>query len=139
MKKIIGALFVMIMGFSLLIGCSNKLNDYTSISYYEFNAKKDNKESFALVIGSSTCSACAKYKITMTEFIEKYQIEVFYIDISKLSDEDYASLKTEISFEGTPTTVFYESGKLTSYYNRLTGAEGLDTVINIFRDNGYLK
>lgn len=139
MKKVICGLFIMVLSLVLLSGCGNRFNNYTSISFYEFNAKKENKESFPLVIGSSTCSACAKYKITMDEFIQKYQTEVFYIDISKLSDDEYSSLKTEISFDGTPTTVFYEEGKLTSYYNRLSGAEDIDTVINIFKDNGYLR
>ena len=139
MKRITSGLFILVFSIVFLSGCGYKLNDYTNISYNEFNIKKENKDSFPLVIGSSTCSACASYKVKMTQFIEENQIEVFYIDISKLEESEYNNLKTEISFTGTPTTVFYKEGKLTSYYNRLAGDEDMNIIKAIFKDNGYLK
>ena len=138
MKKIL-FLVLMIVGLIFTSGCGNHLTEYTHISYDELSAKKEVGDSFPLVVGSSTCSACARYKVTMKQFIEKYQINVFYIDLSELSEDEYNKLKSEINFTGTPTTVFYEDGKLTSYYNRLSGAEDLNVVINIFKNNGYIK
>lgn len=124
--------------FLFTTGCNNRLNGYTKISYDEFNKKKENGDTFPLVIGSSSCSACATYEVVMNGFIEDNQVEVFYIDLSTVSEEEYNYLKSEISFTGTPTTVFYQDGKLTSFYNRLDGAEDIAGVKKYFKENNYI-
>lgn len=137
MKKTI----VLVVAILLLMstGCvNNKLNGYTKISYTEFNEKKANGETFPLVIGSSTCSACATYEIIMKQYIESNQVEIFYIDLSDVSEDEYDKLRTEISFTGTPTTVFYKDGVLTSFYNRLDGAEDIDNVQKYLEKNNYI-
>ena len=53
--------------------------------------------------------------------------------------EDYSKLKAEITFDGTPTTVFYEDGKLTSFYDRMTSAVSIDEVISKFKEKNYIK
>lgn len=138
MKKII-ILTIVCALFFLTTGCvNNKLNGYTKISYTEFNEKKENGDTFPLVIGSSTCSACATYEVIMKQFIEGNQVEIFYIDLSDVSEDEYNNLKTEISFTGTPTTVFYQDGKLTSYYNRIDGAEDIDNIQKYLEKNNYI-
>ena len=139
MKKIIIVLMAMISSVILFSGCNKKLAGYTEISYNEFNKLKEENKTFPLVIGSATCSACMSYKPVMEQFISDYQVEVFYIDISKLSDEDYSKLKTEISFTGTPTTVFYENGSLTSFYDRIDEAVSINEVIVKFKEKNYIK
>lgn len=139
MKKIIIVLMAMISSIILFSGCNKKLIGYTEISYGEFNKLKEENKTFPLVIGSATCSACSMYKPVMEQFISDYQLEVFYIDLSKLSDEDYGKLKAEITFDGTPTTVFYEDGKLTSFYDRITSAVSIDEVISKFKEKNYIK
>lgn len=139
MKKIIIVLMAMISSIILFSGCNKKLTGYTEISYSEFNKLKEENKTFPLVIGSATCSACLMYKPVMEQFISDYQVEVFYIDLSKLSDEDYGKLKAEITFDGTPTTVFYEDGKLTSFYDRITSAVSIDEVISKFKEKNYIK
>ncbi len=139
MKKIIIVLMAMISSIILFSGCNKKLIGYTEISYSEFNKLKEENKTFPLVIGSATCSACSMYKPVMEQFISDYQVEVFYIDLSKLSDEDYGKLKAEITFDGTPTTVFYEDGKLTSFYDRITSAVSIDEVISKFKEKNYIK
>lgn len=136
MKKYI--LFICIVVLIFTTACSNKLKTYSEINYIEYLEKIENGETFPLVIGSASCSACAMFKGTMESFIKKYQVEVFYIDISKLSEEEYNSLKTDTSFDSTPTTVFFESGKLTSFYNRMDGAESLSKVKDYFKNNNYI-
>lgn len=139
MKKVIIILMSVCTLLLLTTGCSNnELNSYTEISYADFNEKKENRDNFPLVIGSSTCSACATYKVVMEQFIEDNQVEIFYIDLSSVSEEEYNKLKTEISFTGTPTTVFYKDGNLTSFYNRLDGAEDIDGVKKYLEKNNYI-
>ena len=119
-----------------LTGCGKKT--YTSLNYVEYLEKLDNKETFPLVIGSDTCSACKLFKGTMESFITEYQVEVYYIDISKLSEDEYNALKSQTSFDGTPTTVFIKDGALTSYYNRIDGAESYSKVVETYKNNNYI-
>ena len=42
----------------------------------------------------------------MEKFISDYKVDVRYIDISKLSEEDYNLLKSKVNFDSTPTTIF---------------------------------
>lgn len=137
MKKVLICLVTILVLF--ISGCSKKLEGYTEISYDELMKKQENGETFPLVIGSEECSACANYEITMNSFISKHQIEVFLIDLIKLEDSEYDKLKSEISFTGTPTTVFYKDGKLTSFFNRIDGSASKSTVESYFKNNNYIK
>lgn len=123
----------------MICGCSVKKDTYTILSYEQLTKKIENKETFPLVIGSSECSACANYEITMQSFIREHNVEVFEIDLSEISDEQYDKLKLEISFTGTPTTVFYKDGELTSFYNRINGSVSKGVVEDYFKSNGYIK
>lgn len=138
MKKIVLLLGCLLLCF--VSGCSNqKIQGYNELTFEEFNQKKENGDTFPLVIGSETCSACATYKVVMKQFIEDYQVEVFYIDLSSLDDNQYNELITEISFSGTPTTVFYENGNLTSFFNRIDKAVSIDKVVEKFKENNYIR
>ena len=139
MKKVKLILMLICSLLLLTVGCkNNKLTDYTKISYNEFNEKKENGENFPLVVGSSTCSACSTYEVVMKKFIKDNQAEVFYIDLSDVSEEEYNKLKLEISFTGTPTTVFYKEGKPTSFYNRLDGAVDINQITSFMKENDYI-
>ena len=133
--------FLIAIGICFLLvttACGGKLTTYTEISYAEYLEKLDNGDTFPLVIGSNNCTACAIFKGTMDTFISDYQVEVFYIDIAEINEEEYNSLKTQISFDGTPTTVFIESGELTSFYNRIDGTASYTKIKEIFTSNHYI-
>lgn len=134
MKKIL-ALFVIAI---MLAGCLvNKT--YHEISYEELNNMIENKESFILFIGSSACSACARYEVTLNDVIEEYGTDVKYIDLSKLSDTNESALISQFPISGTPTTVFIEKGEENSTYNRIEGAAKKSKIIEKFKENGYIK
>ena len=137
MKKV---LIVLIGIFCLFCtGCgNNKLSGYSEISFDDYKRLVENKESFPLVIGSSTCSACSLFKPTMESFIKKYQVDVKYIDLSKLSDDERNSLNSLINFESTPTTVFFKDGEQTSVYYRIVGSESFSNVVNMYKKMGYI-
>lgn len=137
MKKML--CLIMIVFVLTLSGCGKqKLTTYHEIDYAEYTSLMENKETFPLVIGSSTCSACALFKGTMESFISKHQIDVRYIDISKLSEDEYKLLMSEINFKSTPTTIFVEEGKHTSIYQRIVGAESMSNVVNAYTKMGYI-
>ena len=137
MKKIFYLLFLsMILVFT---GCSKgNLSGYHEISYKEYAKMIENKESFPLVIGSSTCSACSVFKPTMESFIKKYQVDVRYIDLSKLSEEEKNKLGSDLNFQSTPTTIFFEDGKQTSVYYRIVGSETMTSVVESYKRMGYI-
>ena len=132
--------FLVILFFSLIFitGCGNKRTTYNEISYSDYKMMVENKESFPLVIGSSTCSACSMFKPTMEVFISKYNIDVKYIDISKLSDEEYKEFSVLVGFKSTPTTVFYKDGEQSSSYFRIVGSAGLSSVVDAYKRMGYI-
>ena len=100
---------------------------------------KNNKETFPLVIGSATCTACESYQVTMEAFIQKYNVKVYFIDLNELSDEDKANLRLDTNYESTPTTLFYKDGVITQSYNRLVGAGTITDVKKLFKQNEYIK
>ena len=133
MKKI----FILFVTIIMLTGC--KAKSYQEISYKELNDMLEDKESFILFIGSSTCSACARYEVTLNDVIEEYGTDVKYIDLSKLSDKDESALVSEFPIDGTPTTIFIEKGEEDNTYNRIEGAARRSKIIEKFEENGYIK
>ena len=121
----------------MLTGCSK--TTYDEISYSELNEKLENKEDFILFIGSSTCSACAAYEITLNDIIEEYNVDVKYIDLSKLSDGDESALVSEFPITGTPATIFITDGDEKDTHNRIDGNEKKSKIIEKFKENGYIK
>ncbi|MBQ9181728.1 MAG: thioredoxin family protein [Bacilli bacterium] len=128
--------------FSLLIllaGCS-KLTTYKEINYKKLTSKLDNSESFILFIGSSTCSHCDNFKKTINSVIKDYQVEVYYIDISKLSDNEKNLISSKIQFKYTPTTIFIEKGVASSdVTKRIVGEASYDKVVKKLKANGYIE
>ncbi|MBP3920534.1 MAG: thioredoxin fold domain-containing protein [Bacilli bacterium] len=137
MKKIIFMLLITLT--IILTGCGKKITTYDEIDYEKYKKMMENKETFSLVVGSSTCSHCSMFKGTMEKFISNYQINVKYIDISKLSEEDYKLFMSEIGVKSTPTTVFVKDGKQTSVYNRIVGAESYSNVVKAYTKMEYIK
>lgn len=121
----------------MISGCSSKT--YQEISYADLNDKLDNKENFILFIGSSTCSACASYEVTLNDVIKEYGTDVYYVDLSKLSDKEESSLTSKFPITGTPTTVFITGGEEDDTHNRIVGSVKKSKIIEKFKDNNYIK
>ena len=121
----------------MLTGCGK--TTYDEVSYSDLNNMIDNKEDFILFIGSSTCSACTAYKVTLNDIIKEYNVDVKYIDLSKLSKEEQSELTSEFPISGTPTTVFITDGKEEDTHNRIDGNARNSKIVEKFKENGYIK
>lgn len=121
----------------MLCGCSK--TTYDEISYSELNKMIDEKKDFILFIGSSSCSACAAYEITLNDIIEEYNVDVKYIDLSKLSKEDESALVSEFPISGTPATIFITNGDEEDTHNRIDGNQKKSKIIEKLEENGYIK
>ncbi len=131
MKKILIFLITI-----LLVGCGNP--KYTEINYEQLKEKLDNKETFVLLLGSDTCSACANYETTMTKVMKDTKIEIFYVNLHLLSEEDYNKVYSKFVVNSTPTTIFIKDGEETTTYNRIVGSADYKTVIEKLKTLGYI-
>lgn len=136
MKKIVIGL-TLLMCIIGLTGC-NKNSTYTQINYNELQSKLENKESFVFVIGQSGCSACAMYKETMEEVIKDKKVEIFYLGLDTLNDEEYSKIYSKYVITGTPTTLFIKDGVETSTYDRLKGSADYSTVVENLKKHGFI-
>lgn len=137
LKKI---MLLMICAICCLTACSSKkITTYEEINYEEFKQKIENKESFALFVGSHDCTHCDDYKVTLNRLVSEYQIVVYYIDIANMKTDEYSEFKTKINFSSTPTTVFIKDGAEETVYNRIVGALPYSKVVKKFTKAGYIK
>ena len=135
MKKMLCLVLVAIL---LVTGCEIGGKKYTTtnqISYAEYDKKIKNKESFALLIWRTGCSHCETFEPKLDEVISKYNIEVYALDISDISDTEYQKLKNKTFISGTPTTVIFEKGKNKA---KIVGDKDEDAIIKFFKTNGYI-
>ena len=131
MKKILICLLAI-----LLVGCGGP--KYTEISYEQLKEKLDNQETFVLLLGSDTCSACANYETTMKKVMKDTKIEIFYVNLHTLSEEDYNKVYSKFVVTSTPTTIFIKDGEETTTYNRIVGSADYKTVIDKLKTLGYI-
>lgn len=136
MKKILAIMIALLF----IVGCdSGKLR---TIKFSEFQTKINNKDSFALVLASTTCAHCEDYKVTLNSIIDKYGIEVYLLYIDKLSEDERNQLKSLFIFNSnmsTPTTIFVEEGIEKNTYDRIVGAINYTKVVNKFKSKGYIR
>lgn len=137
MKKALIILTSILILFSIS-GCG-KITSYNEISYEKLNEMLKNKENFVLIIGSSTCSACKAYKLTLDQVIEKYQLDIKYIDIAKLDDNQVSELRSNFPFQGTPATIFITKGQEKDTQNRIKGNEKFSKIVKMLKKNKYIK
>ena len=136
MKKIITLITIVLCTIGLT-GC-NKYTTYTELNYEGLQNKLNNKDTFVIVFGSSTCSACATYKKTMETVIKDNDIEIFYLGLDKLTEDEYSKIYSKYVIQSTPTTVFIKDGTETTTYDRIVGAAGYSSVIENLKKHGYV-
>ena len=134
-KKILLVIAILLF---ILTGCGKKTT-YNEVKIDELTKMIDNKESFVLVIGSDVCSACEAFRPTMEKIIVNYNLEINYINVNALKDEEKAKLLTYVYYANTPTTVYFEKGVATETHNRIVGAASYDKVLESLKNNGYIK
>lgn len=118
MKKRILVILVILLA---VTGCSslivvdpaNYVGPETVIELFE------NEDTFAFVVGDSTCPACNTYmKGAQKELFEKDEVALHYIDLNTLKDVDIESFTKLVqehlsgNFEATPTTYFVVDGNV---------------------------
>ena len=116
-------------------------NYFKEIKYDEIIEKLDNKEDVVLLISQTTCSHCASYKPKLEDVAKEYKINVYYIDIDLLDDDEYDELNSRLSFatSGTPLTIFLKDGEESTVANRIKGDSSRDKIIKKLKSNGFIS
>lgn len=140
MKKVLKIMLIMIISVICLTGCTSKSKYIKEISLDKVKEKLANKETFALYIGNENCPHCVSYMPTLEGVLEEYNITIYHLDNSKLSEKQYNEFNNKyIKISGTPTVVFIENGSEESMLNRIVGETSKEDTIEIFKANGYIK
>lgn len=121
----------------------------TFIGSEEYNNLISNEGTHIIVIGQTTCSHCIAIKPALNQIAKDYGITINYLDILKLSQEDYTkfneSLKTiEYNDEeflkdgsfGTPLTLIVKNGKVSSY---IDGERTISQLVREFKKTGIIS
>jgi len=102
--------------------------------------KVENKDSFVICISRTDCSHCQSYKPKLDKISKKYDLEIFYIDIDKYSNDEQNKFRNYISFDNsTPVTAFIKEGEETTTSNRIFGNVNSDKIIKKLKNNGFIK
>ena len=131
---------VIFIAMIIILVCScTKERHIKEINLDEFKEKIANKDTFALYIGNEGCTHCISYRPILEKVLDDYDITIYQLDNSKLTDEEYNEFRTYINISGTPTIVFITEGEEETTLNRINGEISRDTTIERFKSNGYIK
>ena len=138
MKKFF-SLIIIILFLFCLTGCNKQSKYIKDISLNEFKEMVANKETFAVYIGNENCSHCVAYLPTLESVLKEYNITIYHIDNSKLSEKKLGEFKTYVNYSGTPTVAFITNGEEETSLNRIVGESSKEDTIEMFKLNGYIK
>ena len=138
MVKIIKGLILGLIIASFVCGCSSSSNR-KEISLNEFNKKIENKENFVLYVGNEGCHNCVSYEPKLKEVLKEYNLTIYKLDNSKLSEDEFNKLNEKFSVSGTPTIMFITKGDEETTLNRIVGDTSKEKTIEKFKVNGYIK
>lgn len=112
---------------------------FNEITYEEIITKMDQKDSFVLCISQTTCSHCQSYKPKLEKVANKYQVNIYYIDVDLLTDENKKALSKYVSISGgTPSTVFIKEGTEKTAANRINGDVSTAKIIKKLQQHGFI-
>ena len=140
MKKKIFLFMILFIGATLLVGCTEK-KGYTEITYKELEKKVEDKDTFALFIGRTSCSACDVFKTILNDtYAKDYAKEstIYYIDLDDLTDEEDTLFHSKYSYSGTPTVTIITEGKF-SPNDSVSGSDKYNDMIDKMRSKGLIK
>jgi len=74
----------------------------------------------------------------MERVANKHKLDVYFVEVDLLTDEERAEFKKYINFDGTPVTVFIKNGEETSIATRIEGDKKSDVIEKKLKSNGFI-
>ena len=116
----------------------DKKSNVVLINYSELEKKVNNKDDFVLVITQEGCSHCKNYTPVIEKVSKKYNINIYDLSLTDLSDEESKKISTIANVSGTPTTVFFKNGNEESTLNRINGETSESKLVDKLKKLGYI-
>lgn len=136
---VLSIIIVLIIAIMYFFGFFEKKNYCTEISLNQLEEKMNNKETFIIFFGSTTCSHCKDFQPTLNQVIKDYDVTIYYLNVHNLSKEENNELLNLINYgSSTPQLYFVKDGEY-SQYNKLSGARSYKEVVEKLKKNGYIK
>ena len=101
--------------------------------------KIKNKEDFVLCVAQTTCSHCEMYKPKLKKIANKHDIEIYYINIDKLTKKEKKEFSKYIYTEGTPVTIFFNNGEEETTANRIQGNASSKKIEDTLKKYKFIK
>ncbi|MDD2435438.1 MAG: thioredoxin family protein [Bacilli bacterium] len=101
------------------------------IGYDAFETLNSGDKAFILVIGQTGCGYCTKYLSVLNQLVNENNVEVNYLDVQKITDQDYKDLIASIDYFknssrwGTPLTLIINNKKTIDYISGYVEIESL--------------
>lgn len=111
---------------------------FNEISFNDIMEKIENKEDVVLLISQTTCSHCISYKPKLRDVANKYKLNIYYIDVDLLDEDELKELKSKVNYTGTPVTVFLKNGEEKTAANRINGDASKDKIVKKLKNNGFI-
>lgn len=114
------------------------LLNYINVETY--NKLIKSKDASVIVVGQSTCSYCVKAKVVLNEIASKNDIEINYLNLSYMTEEDYNKFTSSFEYFqssswGTPVTMIVKNGKIVDKLEQFVTEE---EYTEFFKKNGVM-
>lgn len=108
-----------------------------TITYSEYEELMASKKPFLAIVINDGCHYCEMYEPIVEEVANEYGIPVNYINLAKLSSDEYNSLSNSNSYLrtkkwGTPTTLFMVGNKVIDSIGQYVDK---DTFVSFIKEN----
>lgn len=113
---------------------------FNEITYSEYVEKMNEEKPFLVIIIKDGCGYCEAYTPIVKEVAEEYNLPIYYINLTNITEEEYTALSKSNSYLksqqwGTPTTLLM-SGK--TVVGSISGYVDKDTFVKDMIDK-YIK
>ncbi|MDH6603864.1 thioredoxin-related protein [Bacilli bacterium PM5-9] len=126
MKKFLSVLALLFVCIGL-VGC----NSSSTATPSDVEKKIEAKESFIVVVTSTTCSYCEEYKPIVKKFTDDIKdASLMEVVIDKLDNDEKNDFIVKYAISGTPTTLFFKDGELKTMVARVLSENELEEMYN---------
>ena len=113
---------------------NNTINETITDDYFidigalEFQNKINSNDAYIFFVGRDTCPACRNFKPTAIEFSSKEKINIYYVNTTNFSDNDWNIMNKIVNIPYIPTIIISKNYQI--IYNEY-GSKGYNDLKNI--------